>query len=343
MTEKCGCVIPTGIQSLNQTDDSIIFIYEVPTCPSDLWLSARGEKPKQITYANSDFSICSLPEVRTIKYMSEGVVIEGLLVTPNTPKPQNGYPTLVFLHSGPESRNKASFSELISARSQSAAFWLASNGFCVFLPNYRGSTGYGSEFTEGLQNYRLTEVPFLDVMAGMNHLVEQGISDPCRCGIYGSSFGGWLTSWIISKTNFFRGAVSVIGFYDILHRDRSGGRSFFSLRENRLGNADPQAMWNSPLVYNRFSPLENASFVKTPTLLIETGAELSCGVDSALTFYNNLDFRKIETYIVYYPIAFHGGGWNDIYKEDYLRRLLAWFNHCIDETNLPEWFNEGNI
>jgi hypothetical protein len=121
----------------------VLFACESPTEPVELWSAREGGAPEKVTQLNIAVSPQELPAVSVIRYGSDGWSMEALLVEPRSPRPSAGWPTLTYLHGGPERCVEASFSELISARAQSAAYWLASKGYAVFLPNFRGSSGYG--------------------------------------------------------------------------------------------------------------------------------------------------------------------------------------------------------
>lgn len=327
----------SGERSLN-CNEGVVFPFEGPAEPPELWIRTHGKSMSKLSSINSDISVETLPTVEVISYLSEGTKVESLLVIPNRRRLGRRMPALVYCHGGPEAHVSASFTELISASAQSAAHWLASEGYCVLLPNFRGSSGYGPEFQNQISNYRIMDGPFSDLMAGADFLINEGLADPNCLGIYGSSFGGWLTAWSISQTQRFKGALAALGMYDMLRRDRTGGTAFQSLRANRLGNADPMDMWHCPEVYKRFSAMEHVSCIRTPTLLIETAAEREAGGDPARTFFNGLLANGVEAYLAYYPNAFHQGGWNDEYKKDYLQRLVAWFDHCLKGQPLPDWF-----
>ena len=76
-------------------------------------------------------------------------------------------------------------------------------------------------------------------------------------------------------------------------------------------------------------------------MIIESGAERRVRGSQARLFYDGLSALGIETRLVYYPKAYHGGGWNDDYKRDYMNRLIAWFDHCLRDIDLPKWFNRS--
>ncbi|MBE1442711.1 S9 family peptidase [Paenibacillus sp. OAS669] len=331
---------PSGPVSFNN-QIGVVFPYSAPKEPAELHIAEAGSIEK-ISNFHGIYLPLNLSDVRVIQYPSEGWEIESILVLPRDYQPGHKYPALIYLHGGPEFYVEASFTELLSARAQSAAHFLAANGYAVLLPNFRGSEGYGDEHKNQLGSYQMMRNPYHDVMAAVNYLIQENIADPDKLGIYGTSFGANLTAWTISHTNCFKGAVSVIGVYDNLHHDRSNGQAFHAhpRYKNRLGNADPNAMWTTPDVYKELDSIEHISSIKTPLLLMETSAERKYGQNAKLLF-NGLRFYDVESYLVFYPQAFHSGGWNDEYKKDYMLRLVAWFDYCLKGISLPEWFKNN--
>ncbi|MDD9271723.1 prolyl oligopeptidase family serine peptidase [Paenibacillus sp. GCM10023248] len=160
-------------------------------------------------------------KVEIIHYRSGDEVIEGILVfPPNINSEIKSCPILVYLHGGPANGTvTANLNDLISARGLSAAYYLALHGYVIFLPNFRGSGGYGDRFKEEASGLNLMHAPYEDVIAGIEYLINQGIADPDKLGIYGSSFGAMLATWIVSKTSMFKGAAAAVGVYDLLYDD----------------------------------------------------------------------------------------------------------------------------
>jgi dipeptidyl aminopeptidase/acylaminoacyl peptidase len=87
---------------------------------------------------------------------------------------------------------------------------LASHGYIVLQPNYRGSTGYGDDFLRDMVGGYFRQ-SHLDVMAGVDYLIDQGIADPDRLVKMGWSAGGHMTNKIITFTNRFKAASSGAG------------------------------------------------------------------------------------------------------------------------------------
>ena len=90
------------------------------------------------------------------------------------------------------------------------AILAASEGWLVFRPNYRGSSGYGDKFQRDISPQLLSR-PCKDILEGVDALVRDGVADPDRLTIGGYSYGGYLTNWLITQTGRFKAAVSGAG------------------------------------------------------------------------------------------------------------------------------------
>jgi len=339
ITEKGKC--PSNPTAYLHTENSALFVCSGPMEPAEVWKCLPDGSLTRISGFHDKLDRSALGQASVINYESDGWNIESLLVLPPDHQPGQRHPMLVFLHGGPEFCIYARFIDLISASVGSAAHWLAAHGYAVLLPNFRGSSGYGSEFQSEISDYRLFSTPFADVMAGIDHLITKGIADPEQLGVYGTSYGAGLTAWTIGHTDRFKGAVPSVWRYDMLADDRRIGSAFHALRPSRRGKADPNDLWFHPERYQAISPIDHLSSMKTPTLIIESGNECKLGGigSSGWALFHGLRAFGIETYYVYYPRAFHTGGWNDEYKRDYYQRLLAWFDHCLKGAPLPDWFS----
>jgi len=312
-----------------------------PDRPAEIYVNAPDVGKRRVSDLNPLAERLKLPEVRRITWQSDRWEIEGLLVLPTNGGRRGRCPTLAYLHGGPERLVEYSFESLSSPRGESAAYYLAGNGFAVLLVNFRGSQGYGKEFLSQLGDYHLLDRPSQDVMAGVDALVADGIADPEALGIYGQSYGAMLTAWTIGHTDMFRGAVmAACGHYDLELHARYSGRGFHTLNDMRKGSADPNEVWQRPELWRLISPMEHVHKVRTPVLFVETSAERRPGQE-ARPFFNTLRAVGVEACMAYYPNAFHGGGWNDGYKRDYMRRTLVWFRHALLDEDLPAWFSES--
>jgi dipeptidyl aminopeptidase/acylaminoacyl peptidase len=186
--------------------------------------------------------------------------VEGIIHYPHDYDPGKTYPLVVQTHGGPASSDKYGLSRSFARYNPV----LTGHGYIVFQPNYRGSTGYGDDFLRDMVGgyYRQSH---LDVMAGVDFLIDKGIADPDRLVKMGWSAGGHMTNKIITFTDRFKaassgaGAVNWIGMYA-----QSDVRTY---RTPWFGGTPWQE--DAPVdVYWDHSPLKDISNVTTPTLVM---------------------------------------------------------------------------
>ncbi|MEA3475365.1 MAG: S9 family peptidase [Candidatus Cloacimonadota bacterium] len=122
--------------------------------------------------------------MKPITYKSrDGLTINGYLTLPKGVKPKN-LPVVINPHGGPWARDRWGYNPQVQ--------FLANRGYAVLQMNFRGSTGYGRKFWEAsFKQWGKTMQD--DITDGVNWLIEKGIADPNRIGIYGGSYGGYAT------------------------------------------------------------------------------------------------------------------------------------------------------
>ena len=202
---------------------------------------------------------------------SDGLRFQGWYMSrQDTSGPQ---PTVLFIHGGPYMAAGCVFR---------FDFWLlAANGYAVLFANFRGSLGYGSDFSVAIDPDWGSR-GFPDHMAAVDAAVAQGFADGARLGVWGASHGGLATTWIVGHTNRFRAAVAeaaITDFYSLYYL--SDLPDFFAELLGGTPNEVPQA-------YRAHSPLTYASRCKTPTLLIHGEQDARCPMAAAESFLRAL-------------------------------------------------------
>ena len=152
---------------------------------------------------------------------------------------------------------------------------LAASGYVVLYTNPRGSSGYGHEFAVAVRGEWGVK-DSLDIMAGVDALLQKGYIDEQRMGVTGGSYGGFMTSWLIGHTDRFKAAVA----------DRSviNRVSFFGSSDIGWDFADDDmetTPWEDPERYIRLSPLHYVKQIHTPLLLIHSESDLRCNIEQA--------------------------------------------------------------
>jgi len=148
-----------------------------------------------------------MADMKPIKYQSkDGLTIHGYLTLPNGIEPKN-LPVVVNPHGGPWARDMWGFNPEVQ--------FLANRGYAVLQMNFRGSTGYGKKFWEaGFKKWGREMQD--DITQGVHWLIDTGIADPERIGIYGASYGGYATLAGVTFTpNLYACGVDYVGVSNI--------------------------------------------------------------------------------------------------------------------------------
>jgi len=145
----------------------------------------------RLTHSNPWLADVPLAKQDVVRWQArDGLALEGLLVHPLERRDNARVPLMVIVHGGPESHYSNAW---LSAYSQPAQV-AAAQGYAVFFPNYRSSTGRGVAFSKlGFGRPGMEE--FDDVVDGVDHLIDIGLVDRDKVGITGGSYGGYASAW----------------------------------------------------------------------------------------------------------------------------------------------------
>jgi len=311
-----GYAIGRGSYCLAQ--DKEVFTLSTPTSPGEVYvLDAGGTRPRQVThvfdYIERDFP---LPREEKVEWKgADGVTVEGVLTYPLDYREGQRYPLVVNTHGGPQSADKLSFSSWSHYRPV-----LAAKGYAVIRPNYRGSTGYGDDFLRDMVGHYFRQA-HLDVMAGVDYLIQRGIADPDRLVKMGWSAGGHMTNKIITFTDRFKAASSGAGAANwISMYAQSDVRTY---RTPWFGgtpwqkDAPIEAYWDN-------SPLKDVSRVTTPTLFLVGEEDVRVPPPQSVEMYRALKSNGIPTHLYMAPREPHG--WRELRHELFKMNIeLEWF------------------
>jgi dipeptidyl aminopeptidase/acylaminoacyl peptidase len=257
------------------------------------------------------------PEVRELEWRGAGgLPIRGLLLLPSGEPP---FPTVVMIHGGPTWAWKHGFDPGYSLP-------LAAAGFAVFLPNYRGSTGRGQEFTR-LNVGDPAGAEFEDILLGVDHCVSLGVAVPGRIGVTGASYGGYLTGWAVCTTDRFAAGVMVSGIVDNLSCHLTCNHAF---EEFICGgdHRDPEKLE----LFMRRSPITYVAGAKTPTLILHGSEDQCTPLGQAEELYQGLVLNATPTELVVYPREGHGFRERE-HAADAQRRTIEWFRRFLGDDS----------
>jgi dipeptidyl aminopeptidase/acylaminoacyl peptidase len=201
----------------------------------------------------------------------------------------------------------------------------AGAGYGVLLVNHRASTGYGDAFATAIVG-DWGNLDYADLMAGVDHAIEEGLADPDRLGVFGISGGGNLTGWIIGHTDRFRAACPenpVFNWFSMYGTSDVGAD--FSVRE--LGGTP----YDAEEVYRRCSPITYAHRCTTPTLFLQHESDYRCPAEQTEQFFTVLRVNGVPAEMLRFPNTSHGGSVRGPigHRRAQNEALLDWMNRYV--------------
>ncbi|MBI4913540.1 MAG: S9 family peptidase [Acidobacteria bacterium] len=308
-----------------------LFTFSDPEHPADYFVAGAasiGDRSRwvRVSDGNPQVAGLALGTTEAIHWKApDGKMVEGTLVKPLAYEPGKRYPLVVQVHGGPAAADMNNF----SARYVNYPHVYAAAGYLTLQPNYRGSSNYGEAFTRQIGGNFL-RLSHADIMAGVDHLIREGMADPERLGMMGWSAGGHLSSWALTQTQRFKaistgaGAVNWISMY--AQSDTQGVREFYL-------KGRPYEAWDNFVNESALRFIKNA---KTPTL-IHVG-ELDQRVPKPQSDELHMALKKLGVPVEYivYPGMPHG-----LTEPRYqLVKMVAefnWFEKWI--KGRKEWFD----
>ncbi len=250
----------------------------------------------------------------------DGLALDGILIRPPD-APPGPLPTVVLVHGGPYGRSSNGF----NLRPLNWAQWLATHGYAILMPNYRGGMGHGNAFATAARG-AVGDGDWQDVLSMVDAAVDRGIADEDRLGIGGWSQGGFMTAWAVTQTNRFKAGVMGAGVSDWNMMTMTSDMPTF---EAVLGGDRP---WDGPGPHNaaRLSPISYAQNVRTPLLILHGKEDARVPVTQAIGFARALRENGVPLEMVTYPREPHGVR-ERAHQRDILRRVRAWYDRWLKE------------
>jgi dipeptidyl aminopeptidase/acylaminoacyl peptidase len=298
-------------------DGSYLLRHQDSTHPANLYVLHAGGDLKQITHNESPgLAAAVVPASQLVTYKSfDGRLISAFVWVPFNLKRDGTAAAVVMPHGGPTGQTVDNFS--------SRAVLLASRGFVVIAPNVRGSTGYGMEF----QNADIKDLgggDLKDEIAGVDFLKATGFVDAKKIGIWGGSYGGFMTLMAIGKTpDVWSAAVDeygILNWYTMLQHEDPYLQEY---EKTLLG--DPE---KDRAVYEASSPLKYIRNEKAPLLVLQGDRDVRVPKEEAEQVVAILKAEGRTVDAVYYPEEGHGFLKRE-HQTDELTRAAAWFERYL--------------
>lgn len=314
---------PVSTGSFDEAGGTFAFEMQSLDRPTEIFAAdfsgGPGATPRRLTSANDAWlNRIRLAETRNVHFTSaDGTEIEGFVALPPDHREGQRYPVLLRVHGGPVSQYSHSFNF--------EAQMFAADGYVVVYTNPRGSSGYGQAFSQAIFA-DWGQKDFQDVMAGVDHVIEEGWGDPDRLGVGGWSYGGILTNYVITQTDRFEGAIT--GASEVLYIANYGHDHYQYWWEKELGlpwEGDNRETWE------RISPFNKAHLVTTPTLVMGGEKDWNVPIQNSEQLYQVLRRVGTPTQLVVYPGQSHGLRVPS-YQKDRYERYLAWYDRWVKQA-----------
>jgi dipeptidyl aminopeptidase/acylaminoacyl peptidase len=309
-----------GGVSFARNADKIAFTRSDLQRPADVYVSSLSNfSPAKLTDHNPQINDIALGRGEVIRWKSkDGMEIEGVLIYPVGYEAGKRYPTIANIHGGPSGVWTQGFP---GTHGNYAHIW-AGKGWAVFLPNVRGSSGYGEKFL--MANYRdWGGGDYQDIQSGLDELVRRGIADPDKLGQTGWSYGGYMTAWTLTQTNRFKAVMVGAGLTNMFSMYSTN-----DLQRTLEGYFGAQPWDDLEAYWTKASAMAHIKKAKTPTLILHGANDLRVPVGQAQELYMGLKKNGVPVQLVFYPRAGHGLG-EPRHQLDKMKREYAHFSKYV--------------
>jgi dipeptidyl aminopeptidase/acylaminoacyl peptidase len=309
------CGVGEHVAVVASNDSSVPEVYAV---------DPRGLR--KLTHRNdAEMAELALGAVEDISFPSrDGTIIHGMMVKPADYRAGLAYPTILWIHGGPNGQDSHGLS-VDTYPLELERQWFAAHGYVVLAVNYRGSSGRGAAFAQAIAaDWGHKEV--LDLLAAVDYAVREKIADPHRLGVGGWSYGGILTDYIIASDARFKAAISGAGSANQL---AMYGTDQYILQYN----AELQPPWAATPLWLKVSyPFFHADRIKTPTLFLGGAKDFNVPIAGGEQMYAALRTLGVPAQLIVYPGQYHLLT-RPSYIKDRLERYLAWFDRYLGASD----------
>ncbi|MGA7547425.1 MAG: S9 family peptidase [Candidatus Sulfotelmatobacter sp.] len=305
------------ILSTTPHSQRIAFVYSSLQKPAEVYLAQSPDKLDQarpITSLNHLFTERDLPQGKPYRWKADdGTTVEGMLIYPRGEFESKKLPMLTFIHGGPADADGNHF----EADWYQWAALAATNGWLVFEPNYRGSTGYGDKFLQQIVPLIVSR-PGKDILEGVDALVRDGIADPDHLAVGGYSYGGYMTNWLITQTTRFKAAVTGAGAVEHVgnwgNDDTTFDDAYF------LGGRP----WEAQQRYHDEAAIFQIDKVRTPTHMVAGADDIRVAVLEDYLLEHALYSLGIPNALLIFPGEGHSLAKNPWHGKIKVREELKW-------------------
>ncbi len=307
---QLGPVNPLGdFDGSISREGAIAFVGTTPHHPGEIYYRSPSGALTRLTDYNAAIATKDLGSVATLNWRNH-YAEDGVLTYPVDYVRGKRYPLVLLIHGGPTGASTTNFDDL--------AQLMAAHGWFVLRPNYRGSDNFGNAYQHAIY-IDATRGPGEDVLAGVAAAERAVPIDPHRICVSGWSYGGMLTSWLVTQDHRWACAVSGAAVNDLVYD--------YSLADDM--SADRESMPGSPFAgnnmaaYRAVSPLTYYRNVRTPTLILSDMYDDRVPAAQSYAFYHALRDNGVPVEFYEWPVHGHFPG-DPVRTADVYRYWLGW-------------------
>jgi len=288
--------------------------------PGQLWSDANTRQTsRQLTDLNGSLlRSLKLGDIEEVWFKGPGhYPLHGWILKPPDFDPARKYPSILEIHGGPRTQYGYLFTHEF--------YFLAAHGYVVYFCNPRGSKGYGEDHARAIWNNWAT-IDYEDLMAWADYMTRQSYIDTGKMGVTGGSYGGYMTNFIIGRTQRFKAAVTQRSVANLISMYGTSDYNWSFQKE--FGDTPP---WENLDNYWRQSPLKDIGNARTPTLVLHSERDYRAALEQGEQIYVALKKVGVETELVLFPEESHGlsrGGRTDR-RIVRLNHILRWFDKYL--------------
>jgi dipeptidyl aminopeptidase/acylaminoacyl peptidase len=314
--------------------DADVYIYQRQSstdAPNYFVANADLKSGRQITDINpQQKEFAWTPGVKLINYTSaKGDKLQGALYLPANYEPGKKYPLLVTIY---------------EKRSNLANTYVTPNE--TSTPNRSMYTSRGYAVLDPDIVYRVND-PGMSavwcVVPAVKAAIATGMIDSANVGLWGHSWGGYQTAFLVTQTNIFKSAIAGAPLTDMVSMYASvywnTGASDASIFEASQGRFKGNPTENYE-AYIRNSPVFHAANVKTPLIILSDDKDGAVDFNQGITYYNTLSQLNKDVILLEYVGENHGLA-RPVNMKDYAARQKEWFDHYLKGAPAPDWITKG--
>lgn len=288
-----------GIAADVARDGTIAFIATSPRSARELYLLPPGSTtPRRLTHFNDFLTHIAIGDMTELNWTGPGGFAEdGVVTYPPNARADGKYPVVVLIHGGPGESSARDF----VWEAWPLAQMIASHGYVVLQPNYRGSDNLGNAYMTAIVHDTVVG-PSADILAGLAALEKRPNIDASRTAVSGWSYGGELTSWLIGHDHRWRAAVSgaaVNSEFDEYNLSTSNVQDRYPLGASPYTGDGQQ-------IYRDNSPITYYAQITTPTLIWGTTQDPVVPIVQSYALYHALHENNVPVRFAVFPASTHG-------------------------------------